>query len=48
MIEEDFVTQNLMPHECRIRDLTYASPIYVDIEYTKGDRIHVRNNVRIG
>lgn len=45
---EDFVTNNLMPHECRIRDLTYSAPIHVDIEYTKGDRIHIRNNVIIG
>lgn len=37
-----------MPHECRIRDLTYSSPIHVDIEYTKGDRIFRKNEVLIG
>lgn len=48
MIEEDFVSHNLMPHECRIRDLTYSAPIYVDVEYTKGDRINLRNGVLLG
>lgn len=42
-IEEDFEQHNLMPHECRIRDLTYSAPIHVDIEYTKGDRIFLKN-----
>jgi DNA-directed RNA polymerase III subunit RPC2 len=37
-----------MPHECRIRDLTYAAPIYVDLEYTKGDRIFLKREVEIG
>ena len=31
MIEEDF-KQHLTPNECRIRDLTYSAPIYVDVE----------------
>ena len=30
MIEEDF-SDTLTPNECRIRDLTYAAPIKVDI-----------------
>lgn len=47
-IEEDFEQHNLMPNECRIRDLTYSSPIHVDIEYTKGDRIYMKNEVLIG
>ena len=37
-----------MPHECRIRDLTYSAPIHVDIEYTKGERIYLKNQVLIG
>lgn len=47
-VEEDFEQHNLMPHECRIRDLTYAAPIYVDLEYTKGDRIFLKREVEIG
>jgi DNA-directed RNA polymerase III subunit RPC2 len=37
-----------MPHECRIRDMTYSANITVDIEYTKGDRIVLKNEVNIG
>ena len=37
-----------MPHECRIRDITYSSPITVELEYTRGDRIIQKNNVLIG
>lgn len=48
MIEEDCVMHNLMPHECRVRDLTYSAPIYVDVEYTKGQQIIIRNEVIIG
>ena len=47
-LEEDFVKHNLTPHECRIRDLTYSAPIYVDIEYAKGDKIQLKNEVLIG
>lgn len=36
MIDQDFRQHELMPNECRIRDLTYSAPIYVDLEYTRG------------
>ena len=45
MVEEDFVARDLHPHECRIRDLTYSAPIYVNVEYTKGERIYIRNGI---
>ncbi|KAK6119181.1 hypothetical protein DH2020_047075 [Rehmannia glutinosa] len=32
----DGVTEKLSPHKCRISDLTYAAPIYVNIEYITG------------
>jgi DNA-directed RNA polymerase III subunit RPC2 len=47
-IEEDFTMTRITPHECRLRDLTYAAPILVDIEYTKGGRSVFRANVPIG
>jgi DNA-directed RNA polymerase III subunit RPC2 len=48
-IEEDYnPTRLLTPHECRIRDLTYAANIYVNIEYMKGDRPISIKNVVIG
>lgn len=34
VIKEDFVTNKIMPQQCRVRDMTYAAPIYVDVEYT--------------
>lgn len=39
---------SITPHECRLRDLTYAAPIYVDVEYTKGTEIIVRRDIVIG
>jgi len=40
--------KGITPHECRLRDLTYAAPILVDVEYTKGSEIIVRRDVEIG
>lgn len=36
------------PHECRLRDLTYLAPIYVDIEYTRGRKIIMHRDLEIG
>lgn len=36
------------PHECRLRDLTYSAPIYVDVEYTRGRKIIMRRDLEIG
>ncbi|CAK9437258.1 uncharacterized protein LODBEIA_P16360 [Lodderomyces beijingensis] len=38
----------LPPHECRLRDLTYSAPIYVDVEYTRGRKIIRHNDLEIG
>jgi DNA-directed RNA polymerase III subunit RPC2 len=38
----------ITPNECRLRDLTYAAPIYVDIEYTRGKQIVRRPGNFIG
>lgn len=35
-------TKETNPHMCRLRDLTYAAPIFVDVIYYKGDRRHIR------
>ena len=37
-----------MPHECRLRDLTYGAPIIVDISYTRERTIMKKTGVRIG
>ena len=41
-MEEDACTRPLTPHDCRLRDCTYAAPIYVDVEYTRGKELVVR------
>ena len=43
-LEDQLVT----PHECRLRDSTYAAPIAVDIEYIRDKKIIRRKGVRIG
>ncbi|XP_075087031.1 DNA-directed RNA polymerase III subunit 2 [Nicotiana tabacum] len=48
----DGVTEKLNPQKCRLCDLTYAAPIYVDIEYTTGSHgqisVQTKKNVTIG
>lgn len=38
----------MAPHECRLRDLTYSAPIYVDVEYTRGRKIIMYKDLEIG
>ncbi|XP_071455559.1 DNA-directed RNA polymerase III subunit RPC2 [Hetaerina americana] len=48
-VEEGFnISKASTPHECRLRDITYAAPITVDIEYTRGNQRVVRNGLPIG
>lgn len=45
--EVETVEKRLTPHECRLRDITYAAPIIVTVQYTRGKKI-VQRNVNIG
>ena len=36
------------PQQCRLRDMTYAAPITVDIEYTRHHQPVIRNGLPIG
>ena len=48
-VEEEFsITKAITPHDCRLRDMTYAAPITVDIEYTRGQQRVIRNGLPIG
>uniref|UniRef100_A0A1D1YTE4 DNA-directed RNA polymerase subunit beta n=2 Tax=Anthurium amnicola TaxID=1678845 RepID=A0A1D1YTE4_9ARAE len=38
-VDLDFTKEKLTPHQCRLSDCTYAAPIKVDIEYTKGNQV---------
>ncbi|KAI9814513.1 MAG: DNA-directed RNA polymerase III core subunit ret1 [Phylliscum demangeonii] len=38
----------ITPNECRLRDMTYAGPVSVDIEYVRGKQVVRRAGIRIG
>ncbi|KAJ4313287.1 DNA-directed RNA polymerase III complex subunit Rpc2 [Neodidymelliopsis sp. IMI 364377] len=38
----------ITPNECRLRDMTYAAPIVVDIVYTRGNAKVKRTGIKIG
>ncbi|KAJ1735701.1 DNA-directed RNA polymerase III complex subunit Rpc2 [Coemansia biformis] len=46
--DADAADRTITPHECRLRDLTYAAPVMVDIEYTRGRSRVIRKGVVIG
>ena len=47
--EEGFgLVENISPQQCRLRDMTYAAPIQVDVEYTRGSQRVTRHNLVIG
>eukprot|EP00879_Flechtneria_rotunda_P016899 GHRR01017690.1.p1 GENE.GHRR01017690.1~~GHRR01017690.1.p1 ORF type:complete len:405 (+),score=105.87 GHRR01017690.1:321-1535(+) len=51
-LEEEYRQEEITPQQCRLRDITYAAPIYVDVEYTRGREIVSRRGpgqaIRIG
>ncbi|KAH8918260.1 DNA-directed RNA polymerase [Atractiella rhizophila] len=42
------VDRSITPHECRLRDITYAAPIYVSVRYTRGGKNVIMRGVKIG
>ncbi|WUR02339.1 DNA-directed RNA polymerase III subunit (RPC2) [Vairimorpha necatrix] len=47
-LEENMIKHTLYPMECRLRDLTYASNLYVDIEYVRNKQILKKKDVFMG
>ncbi|KAJ2742077.1 DNA-directed RNA polymerase III complex subunit Rpc2 [Coemansia sp. BCRC 34301] len=47
-VDPDAANRLITPHECRLRDMTYAAPVAVDIEYTRGKSRVIRKGVVIG
>eukprot|EP01116_Phalansterium_solitarium_P004244 TRINITY_DN15189_c0_g1_i1.p1 TRINITY_DN15189_c0_g1~~TRINITY_DN15189_c0_g1_i1.p1 ORF type:complete len:1168 (-),score=468.17 TRINITY_DN15189_c0_g1_i1:231-3734(-) len=47
-VEEQMVPVDVTPQMCRLRDMTYSAPLYVDIEYTRGKQRVIRKGVLIG
>lgn len=41
-------TSTVTPNECRLRDMTYAAPILVDVQYTKSKVAYRRKGMPIG
>ncbi|KAK3076927.1 DNA-directed RNA polymerase III subunit, partial [Coniosporium uncinatum] len=46
--EEGDGPSTITPNECRLRDMTYAAPILVDIRYRRGHQILARKGIKIG
>ncbi|PWN40570.1 beta and beta-prime subunits of DNA dependent RNA-polymerase [Ceraceosorus guamensis] len=46
--DADTSSKAIYPHECRLRDMTYSAPIFVSIEYLRGNKIIRRKGVNIG
>jgi DNA-directed RNA polymerase III subunit RPC2 len=46
--DADAIDKSVTPHECRLRDTTYAAQILVTIQYTRGRQIVRRAGVSIG
>ncbi|OJD29090.1 dna-directed rna polymerase iii subunit rpc2 [Diplodia corticola] len=42
------IQSTVTPNECRLRDMTYAAPIVVDVEYKKGNVKVKRKGIHIG
>ena len=47
-IEEDYVTEEVTPQACRLRDRTYAAPLTVDVEYVRGRDKVLKSGVFVG
>lgn len=39
---------HITPHQCRLRDMTYAAPIFVSVDYVRGRELVKRNGIQIG
>src|SRR5690606_29914129 len=39
---------HITPNECRLRDMTYSAPVFVDIEYMRGKTRVLRKSIPIG
>ncbi|VDM55930.1 unnamed protein product [Angiostrongylus costaricensis] len=44
----NMVHDKITPQECRLRDITYAAPINVDVEYIRGNQRVIRRDLTIG
>ncbi|PXF47951.1 DNA-directed RNA polymerase III subunit RPC2 [Gracilariopsis chorda] len=45
---DDMIKKPITPQECRLRDITYSAPIYVDVKYTRGSDLVLSQKLMIG
>ncbi|KAK1017078.1 DNA-directed RNA polymerase III complex subunit Rpc2, partial [Friedmanniomyces endolithicus] len=43
-----YVDSSVSPNECRLRDMTYAAPVYVDVVYSKQSGKASKRNILLG
>ena len=46
--EEAFITSNVTPFQCRLRDCSYSAPLYVNVKYTRHKQLVTKNKIQIG
>ena len=46
--DENAINPSITPHECRLRDLSYSAPVYVNVRYTRGKQEVVSKGIKIG
>ena len=46
--DENAINSSITPHECRLRDLSYSAPVFVNVRYTRGKQVIVSKGIRIG
>lgn len=46
--EDAYNLQSITPFQCRLRDISYSAPLYVNVRYTRGRQIVVKRKVLIG
>ena len=47
-VHEDMADYAVTPHDCRLRDLSYSAPVYVDVEYLRGKEVVRAGPINIG
>ena len=48
MLEQDGTSRPILPQECRLRNITYASPLYVDVTVKRDNKTTVLRDVYFG
>ncbi|PIO52826.1 hypothetical protein TELCIR_25861, partial [Teladorsagia circumcincta] len=48
LVKQHIIHDKITPQECRLRDMTYAAPINVDVEYTRGNQRVIKRDLTIG